>query len=444
MKSKNFLVSLAVAFILLSVSACTPSSFPEERIHESLKEIAQKEYGIENIDIKITGKTISVYLPLKKLFATNFEEAVLEGKVPEMLFEPTPEALDKIEDLLFSISRVLLSTDMDLDFYVMQATDLEETGMQIVLKGYIDDVKRVRLWDIPRSEYRKRMIYEIQLNKAALWHRPVRRFFKDLNEFPQEKIKERYFNDVPSDVWMKEFFFESDDPVVGEVYSKREWEIVDLKSLAMSSDLIVIYAKVINYLKQADMVKSVSEEQEYLFEIMLVNNKMEIKKIIPFSYLQEETLESELPFSRDILRQSLDSWEKEFNEEELELAQFLADQLSRRVHALLGQDERIFNTFENVRLIFNYYKNPEKHFSLAIEARLKDINSTDLVSNEDMLYLLDAVSKEFAVLMRSYSFNDFDYLSLDFAQDPTGWFIKREDLDLFRRGKVEIKDIISS
>ncbi|HQB94358.1 MAG TPA: hypothetical protein PK997_04015, partial [Candidatus Omnitrophota bacterium] len=155
-------------FTVLFLAGCTPASYRAEKVKEEIASIAEKEYGIRQCDVRINGTTLGVFLPLDQLFAMDFKEAILSGQVTDMeqLFQPTEKAIDRIEDMLFSMSRVMLSTDKKIDFYYLQAADTEKTGMEMMFLGASDDVKKVRFWDIPRSEYRKRMIHEIQLNRA--------------------------------------------------------------------------------------------------------------------------------------------------------------------------------------------------------------------------------------------------------------------------------------
>jgi hypothetical protein len=159
----------------VGLSGCDKASYPESLVESSIQEICEKEYKIQNVEVKFSGKTVGVFLPLKKLFVTDLKQEVLSGNVSNLdsLFEPDPEAMDKLENVLFTISRVLLSSDKPIDFYVLQATDVESTGLQLVLTGYVADIRRVRLWDISRNEYRKRVLHELKFDRSVLWEKPL-------------------------------------------------------------------------------------------------------------------------------------------------------------------------------------------------------------------------------------------------------------------------------
>src|SRR3990167_3663286 len=165
---------ILMAALFTGLTGCDKATYPEHKVEEAIREICRQEYKIEDVEVKFAGKTIGVFLPLKKLFTTDVRQELLSGNVSSLdsLFEPEPQAMEQLENVLFTISRVLLSSDKEIDFYVLQATDVESTGLQLVLMGYVPDVRRVRLWDISRTEYRKRVLHELKFNRSVLWQKP--------------------------------------------------------------------------------------------------------------------------------------------------------------------------------------------------------------------------------------------------------------------------------
>ncbi len=442
MKNRQRWIHPGWVLLLVLLSGCVQKSYPAAHIKEALSEICRKEYGIEEMDVKIAGNTIGVYLPLKKLFAADFKEAAITGKVRnlETLFEPSPEALEKVEDVLFSISRVILSTDRAFEFYVLEATDVEKTGMQLVLTGYVNDIKRVRIWDISRNEYRKRVIHELRLNRAVLWQRPVHEFFRDIETLSPEKIKQKYFNKGVSADVLQDLFLSS---LIGKSGIKKSWRVMDMRSIAVQQSEGLVYAKL-----QIDNGKNEPTELQYLFLVTLNDEQARIIRIIPFQYRDDAGGMQKIPFPKDLqIQENLDQWEQEFPLQEVKLGVFLAEQLTRRVQALMSGDERIQNTFRDIKLHFDYKEDPVKpYFSLAIEASLKEFNHynrTSLIFHEDMLYLLNLASREFVEVLRSYQFGSYEYLRLNVAQEISPWKIAREDLELFRRKKVDLQGLLT-
>ena len=445
--------SAGVLFLCLSLAGCT-QTYPSDRVKESIQEICRKEYGIENIDVKITGKTIGVYLPIKKLFATNLKEALTKGSGKladvENLFRPSPEALDQVEDVLFSISRVLLSTDLKLQFYLLQATDVYETGLQLVLMGYVDDIKRVRLWDISREEYRKRVLHEIRLNRPSLWHHPVRSFFKALEKSPSPGAIRTYLTSpMPSPLFQSLFFM---NPELA--YAKPpQWHLGELRSLPLEENQILVYVPAtVEYDAQAMAPEAVKIPSgsllEYLFIISFGSEPPKISRIIPLSFLNGEGKIQKIPIPEELnIRKDLDSWEKEFSFSDIHLGDFLAEQLMRRTQALLFSDERIQNTFETVQMSIHYHRESSRsYFSLDLDLKLKTPTPWASVSSsalhEDVLYLLTLSSREFIEVLRSYQFSDYEFLELNLASESVSHILGREDLELFRRNKIDLAGLL--
>ncbi len=422
-------------------------SYPADKLKEALGDICRKEYGIEDVDVKINGKTIGVYLPLKKLFAADFKEAAVTGKVRnlETLFEPSPEALEKVEDVLFSVSRVLLSTDRPLDFYVLEATDSEKTGMQLVLTGCVNDIKRVRVWDISRNEYRKRVVHELRLNRAVIWHKPVHKFFKDLEDLDVAQIQARYFGDTMSTEALQKLFFDMARPAGAPESQKPVWDVVDMRSAAVNRNQVLVYAKT----EASIPGRKEAAELQYLFILVLQGEEGKIARIVPFQYKNDSGQMEKIPFPKELqIQENLDQWETEFQVEDVQMGAFLAQQLTRRLQGIIAVDERIQNTFREAKMDFVYHdENPQTpYFSLETEAVLRDLNNyrkQSMALHEDMIYLLTLASREFVDLLRSYQFSNFDYLKLNLAQESAPWVIGRDDLELFRRKKVMLQGLMT-
>lgn len=449
MKTKWLLLTLLVC--LSSAGAgCSAKSYPSENLKESLAKICRDEYGISNIEVKIAGDTLGVYLPLDKLFAADFKGSVIAGKVRnlETLFEPSPEALEKVEDVLFSISRVLLSTDRDFKFYMVQATDVENTGLQLILKGYVNDVRRVRIWDISREEYRKRVMHEMKQNRAVLWHKPVRQFFKDLEQKGVEELLETYFDPGMQPEALQNLFFKALRPI-GSTEPPASWILKDIRSARVQRGEVLVYADV-HPERAGQPVIPESADAQYLFLVSYRGEEPKISRVIPFQYLNSAGVIQKIPFPEDIqIQDSLEDWEQEFPVEEIHLGDFLAEQMTRRAQMMIASDERIANTFRDIKIRVVYEKESEKpFFSFVFDSvSLKDLNNysrESIVTHEDMIYLLNLISREFVDLLRSYQFGDYDYLTLSIAQEADEHVISRDALELFRKKKIDFQGALSA
>ena len=449
---KKFVGGVAMAATCLAFAGCS-HTYPPDKVQQAIQEICHKEYGVDKIQVKIAGKTIGVFLPIKKLFATNFKEALSKGNMKvadlENLFRPAPEALEQVEDVLFSISRVILSTDRKLEFYVLQAADMDETGLQLALEGYVDDIKRVRFWDISRDEYRKRVLHEIKLNRALVWHRPVRSFFETLEQAPSLKKIGTYFaQPMAPEVLQTLFYVDPKQVSPGAV----RWNLGELRSTPIESNSILVYVPAtIEYdpkaLPQGAVRVPPGSSLEYFFVVSFAAEQPQIVRVIPLSYVDNDKKIQRIPLPEAMdLEKDLGSWETEFSISEIHLGDFLAEQLSRRTQTLLYSDERVHNTFEKVNLQFRYHQEePKTHFSLELDLKLKSPVPTLLgpsLQNEDVLYLLNLTSREFVSVLRSYQFSDYEFLQLNLSADPAAHILGKEDLELLRRNKIDLQGLL--
>jgi hypothetical protein len=446
--------SLLVLSCFLSVTAllgCDAKSYPVVSLKESLAEICRTEYGIENIQVKINGDTIGIYLPLEKLFAADFKGSVVSGKVRnlENLFEPSKEALDKIEDVLFSIARVLLSTDKDFKFYVLQATDTENTGLQLILKGYVDDVKRVRIWDISRDEYGKRVIHEMKQNRAVLWHKHVRDYFKDLQIKSIQQVKDQYFGPTVTDSALEEVFFQKLAMIAKEKGGSLSWSIEEMRSAKVQRGEVLVYVKAKPLTDDRALLPN-EGVAEYLFLITYKGQQPQILRVIPFQYLDANNELKKIPFPKDIqIEQSLENWEEEFSVEDIKVGDFLADQLTRRIMRLISEDERIRNTFSSIKTTVQFVQEAESsHFvfnfeQLVLKATGESIQD-EMPLHEDVIYLLNLISRDFVNVLQSYHFSDYHFLALNFDGIMDSRMVKKDDLELFRKKKLDFRGILSS
>lgn len=447
------LKGLSLLFCLLLLISllfgCTPVSYPDDKVQQAIQEIASAEYNLHDIKVEFAGATLGVYLPLDHLFAADFKEAIMSGKATNMetLFQPTEAAIDKVENMLLSMSRVMLSTDKKIEFYYLQATDVEKTGMELAFIGHIEDVKRVRFWDIPRSEYRKRVIHDLRLNRAALWHRPIRRFFQDLNTTVAADIQTRYFPHTAEAKWTKEFLF-TDARGTAITKGRAKWHVLDLRSISLDDNQVVTYAKVEMSSRNEKQPEFSPQTREYLFQVATVKGEEKIRRVIPMAYLDDKKLNPHLTFTRAMLYKSLPSWDAEFKTPDLTMGEFLALQLSRRLQQAAAEDERIYNTLANVKLIFHFKAKPEPFFSFNSLASLRDLKqkaySKEKGIHEDILYLWTSAARELVEVARSYGFQGYQFLQFQLSDHgaQANWKASRGDLELFRRHKKDLKNIL--
>jgi hypothetical protein len=455
MVTRAFLyLCLAVSLPFLQ-SACS-HTYHEEKLAESIQKICFEEYGIERVEVKTVGKTLGVYLPLEKLFSTDFEQILSEGKVKDLssLLQFSPEALDKVEDVLFSTSRVILSTDKPIDFYVLHATDTELTGITLVLVGYVDDIERVRFWDISRSEYRKRVFHDVKVNYPVIWKKPVSRLFQDLGRKPTPEILEQYFLPGVDLESLSPLFYT--EILEAPLKENLNYKISEIKATGGKSNEALVYAKILGeftpkkeYGDHKFIVPS-GYPVEYIFVLNKYLGEYRIARAIPFFYVGEDGTIKEADFPRQAqIYESLDEWPSEFELAEVRLSDFLAGQITRRVQSLFTGDERIDNTFARSRVSFRYeepvLKDQPGYFTFEAELLLRKLQPAtpeEYFANEDVQYALGVVLREFAAVLRGYFLSDYQGLKV-ILQGGVQRTLTKEDLELFRRKKIQLGELFA-
>ncbi len=446
--SRGMLLALLAGVTVLS--GCS-KSYPADSLKESLIEICRKEYGIDNVQVEIAGDTLGVYLPFGRLFSADLKDAMATGKVQNMesLFQPSAEAIEKIEDLLFALSRVMMSTDIPLRFYELQVTDVDHSGLELTLTGFLDDIKRVRIWDISRNEYRNRILHEIHLNQAVVWHSPVRKFFSELGDQPLNQVRKKYLGDSLSLENLKHLFFDALPPDEISPRAKIDWEIEDIRSVDLDKTGAVVYVRVQPQLKGEKIIPLSEDPLEFLFIVSIfADEEPHIVRVIPFQYRDDQGKWTKISFPSELqLEKNLSEWRREFMLEPLHLGTFLARQLTRRVQADLATDERIHNTFRSLKIGFDYVEKPRPgRFSMNIQAKLHDESAgtgRKLLLNEDMLYAVNLALREFVDLVQNYRFGDYQQISLNLSNLAAPEVLSRDQLELFRRKEIDTAGLLS-
>ncbi len=136
-----------------AVSACGPT-YPAKTLQKQLTGLVKNELSI-NITTHISGKTLWIYLPLENL-------------IDEKSLEWNEKELDLINEVINIAHRVLLSTDANLSFLAIAATDVKTYGLELTIIEYIPDIKQAVLEKFSRGEFFSRSLKDVSSNPNAV------------------------------------------------------------------------------------------------------------------------------------------------------------------------------------------------------------------------------------------------------------------------------------
>jgi hypothetical protein len=398
------------SFILLPLSSCDKPTYPKDRVEESVIKLCKTEYNVD-VKVKIVGSTLGVFIPLNGLIDPDLKLNQDAGK--------------KIEDAALSIHRVVTSTDRPLKFYMLVARDVEMPGGEFVLTGFIYDVMRVRLLDISRDEYFKRILRDFKFNPVVSGAEKIQGLFKFLNENPNQIQQIKH-------VFYPVFFIGSD--------GSQKIELVDMESKEISEQEALFYVKTKEYyepMSQFEVYRAIfppgfSNEYLILTNISMFPNP--IKEIVgKYFYsgneIRQRNLQETFDQYNDIGYIGIDGLPKK----DLQLDWFLTQQISRRIKILFEEDKKLKEKFA-VRSSVGSLNNKIFKFEFSINP-LAPIDTYDEI-------IFSRVLKLIGTTLHRYTFEDFEGIEVINDADGKMVSLSKNDLEGFRRGKIKIQDII--
>ena len=446
------------------IAGCQPT-YRKDDVENSIKRICHNEYGIDQVEVQIKGKTLGVYLPLQQLFSVDYEKFLSGGATGnlENLMQFHPEALNKVEDVLFTTSRVILSTNRPIDFYLLNATDTVVTGIQFVIIGYVEDMKRVRFWDISRSEYRKRLIHDLSINKSVIWKRTVVELFKELPELSLDRFQEEYLmTGVTLDSLSPYFVKQLTEDAQKENLS---YAIQDIRAKPIDNKQVLVYAKVKeSYTPPKDQsTKFIFPNGyvgEYLFVLKMQGLDFKIVQVVPFYVIGDDGTLSAVKFPDELkIYQNLDTWPKDFEFDEITLEDFMAEQITKRIEGLVSFDKRIKKNFVERRsdgkINCTYIpandqpatdtSDQQNRFRIYISMRLRDklfLTTQDLQGNSDVQYLLSLILFEVSSVLEAYHFENYANVEIRVPLMKQSMIVDRTALEDFGKKKLPIDQLL--
>lgn len=172
MKQRLPLPIFACVGLLALLPACR-ATYPSGNVRQAIAAMCQKEYGVQ-VQVLTAGKTIGAVLTTNNLLQSDLS---LSDK-----------ALEKIEHVMLTVSRVALSSETPYEFFVIAAQD-RKAGLQVTFVRYLKDIRRLLTDDISRNEYFQRMLIEVSLLPPTSGEPTLKEY--SLSEFLVRQISDR-------------------------------------------------------------------------------------------------------------------------------------------------------------------------------------------------------------------------------------------------------------
>ncbi len=398
-----------ILLILISTTSCVQPTYSKEKVEQSVIELCKDEYGLD-VNAKIIGSTLGVFIPVEGLIDSELRL--------------DKDAAEKIEDVALSIHRVVMSTDKPLKFYTLTARDTKTAGAEFVLTGFIYDVVRVRLLDISRGEYYKRILRDFKFNSVVAGEAKIRELFDALNKHSSST------HDI------RALFYPS--YTIGKKDSQKI-EIVQMEAKEISDMEALIYIKTKEYYEPRqgfEVYKAIFPtgfNNDYLILVNLSMFPNPIKEIVSKYFysateIRQRNLKETFDQYQDLGYIGADGLPKK----DLQTDWFLSQQIVRRIKMLFEEDKRYGKRF-SVQNVQGSSNNNIFTFKFSI--------ASETPSDKDNEIIFSKILRLAAAVLHSYEFEDFVGLELiDTAPEGKSIYLSKQDLERFRRKRIKFKE----
>jgi hypothetical protein len=257
----NFLrLFLILTFFFLSSCEINKPSYSSKTLIPSLEKMLLEEYDIHAL-VKLTEKTLGVCITVPTILAS--------GKKTMSVVR------DQMQDVMMCLRRVLLSTDVPIDFYQISIRSKDAPGTEVVMMHYLQDYKIYILSGISQDDFLKRMVYRNENNIAALGKERIELFFKALEtQDPQLVFSSHFIEDAQYPNISKDFSLQMHESAM-KLHVQHE--IIDVRMKALNEETYYMLCTVRETFepKQGFQDSNFStysgQTQTYLFKMSLIS-----------------------------------------------------------------------------------------------------------------------------------------------------------------------------
>lgn len=151
-RSWQFAYRLAAIIGVLVAAGCSSGpTYPRDRLVDGLQAVLHED-GVTNATVRLLDHTLAVQVEYPGALLQQGEDIGLG-----------PNFDDAARIVTGGIHRVLLSTDAQVDFYVILLSDPQAPGAYLTIVRYFDDIRRANVNMLDITEILSRTIFELNL-----------------------------------------------------------------------------------------------------------------------------------------------------------------------------------------------------------------------------------------------------------------------------------------
>jgi hypothetical protein len=358
--------------------------------------------------------------------------ALFDTQAQGQLTEETQSLLNKT---LGVFQRVVLSTDADLDFFILRAYEGEKGGEELILTYNLGDLKRVYAYQISRGDYQTRSLVERGYHPVVIGEQAVRALINDLEGGEAVTILNTYFTKILGSTPAPERFL-----TLLQLGTKqnRKFELLEMKSIRIDRSIALILTKVRETydlapgFEQGQILFPSGYEHEWLFEVISLPNPQSIRNVVVLSSPDASgaTVQSIFP---DHYADWKDTalWDGSPFEEVVKWDQFISAQSGNRIHLALREEEELSQLFEvyNVRCLLvsdgetpSSELSPDQLFYVQVSGSWKKPSDG---SKDDPVFrkVLEIASKS----LTNYGYEDYIGYKIEVAGEFDSYLVLREE-----------------
>lgn len=422
---------LASCFLLLAsvFAGCAPSYSPLKAA-DSVVEILQKEYQIDAY-AKLNGSMLGVRYPVDHLIDSRLNLV--------------PETLDEMQHVVLSLHRVGLSSGKEIQFYTLVVQD-PVSAAELILVGSYLDIKRVRLLDISRNEYFKRIIRDLRFNPEILAENSVRNLFSDLSIKKAELALEEYYSKKVTSEEITTLLFPT---LLLALPDTTEFQIQQLETKRISETKALLLCRTREFYASQPAFQYLTSvfpqgfQNEYLFVVDSNLYPRSIERIVPKYMVDEQNRIREQPI-RQIFNEypNIIAENDRFYLKEYTLAQFLAELIEHRIRDDVQKDDQLSKTI-NLRSVQGTFDTDKKGFTFSLIAipagREEKLEKTE---GPSQVKLFETSLMTTAEVLKGYWFKDYDSVNFVDVLNGATFSIQRDGVDQFRLKKIGINELL--